>query len=89
VLVKALMSRERNGTVKEIYRIQVRGHLTSKWSDWFDGLQMSYCGEDTILTGSVLDQAALHGVLAKIRDLGLPILLVENLAREVEADDRS
>jgi hypothetical protein len=83
------MSRPRNGTEKEIYRIQVRGHLTDRWSDWFDGMQMSYHGQDTILTGSVTDQAALHGVLAKIRDLGLHILLVENLAPEVEEDDVS
>jgi hypothetical protein len=71
--------------MKETYRIQVRGHLARRWSDWFDGFQMSYCDGDTVLTGSVADQAALHGALAKIRDLGLPILLVQNL--EPEGDD--
>ena len=70
--------------MNETYRIQVRGHLSQRWSDWFDGFQVSYCGEDTILTGTVADQAALHGALAKIRDLGLPILLVQNL--ELEGD---
>jgi hypothetical protein len=69
---------DRNG----IYYIRVRGHLSQRWSDWFDGFQVSYCGGDTVLTGSVVDQAALHGALAKIRDLGLPILLVENLKSE-------
>ena len=66
------------------YQIQVRGHLDQRWSDWFDGFEMKSVGEDTVLHGSVPDQAALHGVLAKIRDLGLPILLVVNLGHEVD-----
>ena len=66
------------------YLIQVRGHLDQRWSDWFDGFEMKSVGEDTVLRGSVPDQAALHGVLAKIRDLGLPILLVVNLGYEVD-----
>ena len=70
---------------QNLYCIRVRGHLAHRWSDWFDGFQISYRGDDTVLTGSVIDQAALHGALAKIRDLGLPILLVENL--EPEGDD--
>jgi len=65
-----------------IYRVRVRGQLDQRWSDWFDGFQLVYHDDDTILTGPVADQAALHGVLAKIRDLGLPILLVENLENE-------
>ena len=83
------MSRQRDGDLKEIYRIQVRGHLAQRWSDWFDGFRISYCGGDTVLTGSVVDQAALHGVLAKIRDLGLTILLVENLVSVGEDHDPS
>ena len=70
----------------ENYRIRVRGHLARRWSDWFDGFQMIYQSDETILTGSVADQAALHGVLATIRDLGLMILLVENIADE-EGDE--
>ncbi len=73
----------------DFYRIRVRGHLARRWSDWFDGFQLSYHDNDLILTGLVIDQAALHGVLAKIRDLGLTILLVENLESEVEDDDLS
>lgn len=67
----------------EYYRIHVRGHLARRWSDWFDGFQVIYRGDETILTGSVADQAALHGVLANIRDLDLPILLIE----KIEYDD--
>ena len=68
----------------DFYRIRVGGHLDQRWSDWFDGFEMKSFGEDTVLRGSVPDQAALHGVLAKIRDLGLPILLVVNLGYEVD-----
>lgn len=66
------------------YRIRVRGHLAQRWSDWFDGFQLQYKDGDTIMTGGVADQAALHGVLAKIRDLGLPILLVKKLEEGID-----
>jgi hypothetical protein len=60
-----------------IYHIRVKGNLDRKWSDWFDGFTIApQAGDETLLTGSVVDQAALHGLLAKIRDLGLPLLLV-------------
>jgi hypothetical protein len=60
-----------------IYQIRVDGLLDSSWSDWFDGLATSYSAEDTtILTGPLPDQAALHGVLNKIRDLGLTLISV-------------
>ena len=73
-----------------VYRIRVRGQLSRRWADWFDGFQMTSQGDETVLTGPVIDQAALHGALAKIRDLGLPILLVENLEGQAgEADERS
>ncbi|MFC1997293.1 hypothetical protein ACFLXI_06765 [Chloroflexota bacterium] len=73
----------------KIYRLRVRGRLSPRWSDWFDGFQMAYCDGDTILTNPAADQAALHGALAKIRDLGLPILLVENLEHEEDNGDLS
>ena len=66
----------------DLYKIRVRGQLDQRWSDWFNGFEMIYRDLDTILTGPVADQAALHGALAKIRDLGLRILLVENLTPE-------
>ena len=73
----------------DLYRIRVRGRLAPRWSDWFDGFQMSYHNDETVLTGPVVDQSALHGVLAKIRDLGLPILLVENMEPGREDDESS
>ena len=59
----------------EVYQIVVKGHLDSEWSDWFDGLTITLVDNgETILSGPVVDQTALHGVLIKIRDLGLPLL---------------
>ena len=56
------------------------GRLNGKWSDWFDGLDIRYQEDgNTVLVGPVLDQAALHGLLNKIRDLGLPLLAVKRL----------
>jgi len=66
-----------------IYCIKVRGTLDRKWSDWFDGFDIRYeVDDETLLIGAVRDQAALHGVLAKIRDLGLPLLMVQRLEGE-------
>lgn len=66
-----------------IYQIRVRGILDEKWSDWFDGFTIIPQGDDeTLLTGPVADQAALHGLLGKIRDLGLPLLSVERVKSE-------
>ena len=64
-----------------VYQIRVKGRLDRKWSDWFNGFAIApQDNDDTLLTGPVADQAALHGLLGKIRDLGLPLLL----ARRVE-----
>jgi hypothetical protein len=58
----------------------VKGNLDLKWSDWFDGFTLTpQAGDETLLAGPVADQAALHGLLAKIRDLGLPLLLVKRV----------
>ena len=54
------------------YEIRVDGVLDSRWAAWFDGLQVSDDGEETVISGLLADQPALHGLLAKIRDLGLP-----------------
>jgi hypothetical protein len=63
------------------YEIRVRGVLDRHWSGWFDGLQVSSDAPDqTLIAGPVADQAALHGLLAKIRDLGLPLLLVRRVS---------
>jgi hypothetical protein len=66
-----------------LYQIRVRGILEERWSDWFDGFSISLQGDgETLLTGPVADQAALHGLLGKIRDLGLPLLSVERVESE-------
>jgi hypothetical protein len=63
-----------------IYQILVKGLLDSEWSDFFDDLTISPQPDDeTLLSGPVADQAALHGVLAKIRNLGLPLLSVKRV----------
>jgi len=61
------------------YRIKLKGHLDPKWSDWFEQMAISTQGGETILTGPVADQAALHGLLIRIRDLNLTLLAVERL----------
>ncbi len=67
----------------DTYRFRVRGHLDDRWSDWFGGLAIHLQEDGTsVLVGPVVDQAALHGVIIRIRDLGLPLLSVK---RVVEA----
>lgn len=64
----------------DIYCIIIKGHLDSEWSDWFDGLTITQVDHgETILTGPIVDQTALHGVLIKIRDLGLPLLALTRI----------
>lgn len=60
-----------------IYQIRIRGHLDCQWTNWFEGLTITLEDYgDTVLTGPIVDQAALHGLLKKIRDIGLPLLSV-------------
>lgn len=60
-----------------VYQMRVKGHLGSDWTDWFEGLTiMREDNGDTLLTGRVVDQAALHGLLKKIRDLGMSLVSV-------------
>ena len=71
------MSTHATQSMAMIYHIRVQGHLDPSWSAWFDGFTITNEANGTaMLTGSVVDQAALHGVLLKIRDLGLPLLAV-------------
>ena len=66
--------------------IQVKGQISPQWSDWFGGLTISYPGPDeTVLTGSVADQAALYGIIARLRDLGLALISVRS--EPLQADD--
>lgn len=63
-----------------VYEIRVQGRLDQRWSAWFDGLTISYEGEDiTVLRGFLVDEAALHGILIKVRDLALPLLAVSRV----------
>jgi hypothetical protein len=59
------------------YEIRLKGHLEARWAAWFDGLTVTQESDGTtVLSGSVVDQAALHGLLGKVRDLGLPLVAV-------------
>lgn len=68
-----------------VYEIRIKGHLARQWAGWFEGLNI-YLEDDgsTLLIGPVVDQAALHGILRKVRDLGIPLLSVNS----VEASHR-
>ena len=69
-----------------VYEIKIQGHLGRQWTDWFGGLAITLEEDgDTLLTGPVIDQAALHGLLKKVRDLGMPLVSV-NRVKPVEAD---
>ena len=60
-----------------VYQIRIKGHLSPKWTDWFGGLTITLEDDgETLLTGPVVDQAALHGLLRKVRDLGMPLISV-------------
>jgi len=73
-------SPERDAGQPMIYEIRIKGHLSHHWTDWFEGLTITLEEDgDTLLTGAVVDQAALHGLLKKVRDLGMPLLSVNSV----------
>jgi hypothetical protein len=76
-----IMSNEINSEIDPgqpmVYQIRIKGHLGREWADWFEGLTIALEDNgETLLTGSVVDQAALHGLLKKVRDLGMPLISV-------------
>ena len=63
-----------------VYQIKLEGQLSHQWTDWFDGLNITFADNgDMVLTGPVVDQAALHGLIKKIRDLGLPLRSINQI----------
>jgi hypothetical protein len=82
--VSALIVREEREMMAQVWQIRVRGHLGPQWREWFEGLTIINIerGQEAqaILSGPLADQAALHGVLTKVRDLGLPLLAVSRVA---------
>ncbi len=69
----------------ECYEIRVRGQLESHWNAWFEGMTLTLCDNgETLIAGSVPDQAALHGILIRIRDLGLPLISVQHVPCQTE-----
>jgi hypothetical protein len=72
--------KKRNEYIPPLYYvIKVEGFLDKKWVDWFEGMEMSYEGDVTVLRGPMADQAALHGLLARVRDLNLTLISVERV----------
>jgi hypothetical protein len=72
-----------------VYQIRIKGHLGIQWADWFGGLSITLEDNgDTLVTGPVIDQAALHGLLRKVRDLGMPLLSIMRMdLNHAEAPD--
>ncbi|MBK9230660.1 MAG: hypothetical protein IPO15_07310 [Anaerolineae bacterium] len=78
------MSNKRNPIIDPnqtiVYQIRLKGHLSHQWTEWFEGLTITLEEEgNTLLTGPVIDQAALHGLLKKVRDLGMPLISVNRI----------
>ncbi len=63
-----------------VYQIRIKGHLSRRWESWFGGLVVILADDgDTLLTGQIADQAALHGLLRKVRDVGMPLISVTRI----------
>ena len=78
------MTNPRKNYGSRVYRIKLKGCLDPKWSDWFEHMALSTDGDLTVLKGPLADQAALHGLLLRIRDLNLTLLSVERLETNPE-----
>lgn len=75
--------------MSDAYELRVQGHLDDRWSDWLGGLALRRQADGTtVLAGSIVDQAGLHGVITRIRDLGLPLLSVQRIGSGSEHPER-
>jgi hypothetical protein len=84
-LMSTTNSSDTNPGQRAVYQIRIKGHLGPQWSDWFEGMITTpQVNGDTVVTGLVIDQAALHGLLRKVRDLGVPLLSIT----EVQPDQQ-
>jgi hypothetical protein len=76
---------EFNPGAPPVFQIRIQGHLGGQWAEWFDSLAITLDENgDTLLTGPVIDQAALHGLLRKVRDLGMPLVLVSPVEPDIQ-----
>lgn len=72
-----------------VYQIRIQGHLSDQWAEWFKGFAITLVDNgDTLLTGLVVDQAALHGLLKRVRDLGMPLVSVVKASHKEASDDK-
>ena len=70
------------------YEIRVRGHLDARWSAWFDGLSVTNESDGTtVISGPVVDQAALHGLLQKLRDVGMPLISITQVSPDLTSSE--
>jgi hypothetical protein len=83
-LLQIAIARSRSFINKEIYQIKVKGRLDQSWSSWFDNMALTFEKGETTITGAVADQAALHGLLTKVRDLGLTLIDVRRVEPQEE-----
>jgi hypothetical protein len=73
-----------------IYQIRLEGHLSRQWTEWFEGLTITLEEDgNTLLTGTVIDQAALHGLLKKVRDLGVPLLSINSVGISPQDNEKA
>lgn len=81
---------ERDPDQRSIFQIRIKGHLSEQWTDWFEGLTITLEEDgNTLLSGSVLDQSALHGILKKIRNLGIPLLSINSMDADPAIDTKT
>ncbi len=82
------MSKPIGLTQAAVYEIRVRGTLDARWQLWFEGMTITTVDDETLIRGTVADQAALHSLLTRIRDLGLPLIAVNQIEANAFSEER-